>query len=31
MMKGRGCALSDVEVTAGAYKKVHLNCDSGMR
>ena len=31
LMKGRGCALSDVEVTAGLFKKVHLDCDSGMR
>ena|ERR1041385_552588 len=31
LMKGRGCGLSDVEVTAGVFKKIHLNCDSGMR
>ena len=31
LMKGPGCALSDVEVTAGLFKKVHLDCDSGMR
>jgi hypothetical protein len=31
LMKGRGCGLSDVEVTAGGFKKVHLDCDSGLR
>ena len=31
IMKGPGCGLSDVEVTAGLFKKVHLDCDSGMR
>jgi len=31
LMKGPGCGLSDVEVTAGRFKKVHLDCDSGMR
>ncbi|HZE57727.1 MAG TPA: carboxypeptidase-like regulatory domain-containing protein [Chthoniobacterales bacterium] len=31
MMKGRGCGLGDVEVTAGVFRKVHLDCDSGMR
>ncbi|HZE13613.1 MAG TPA: prealbumin-like fold domain-containing protein [Chthoniobacterales bacterium] len=31
VMKGAGCGLSDVEVTAGKFEKVHLNCDSGMR
>jgi hypothetical protein len=31
IMKGPGCGLSDVEVTAGVFKKIHLNCDSGMR
>jgi hypothetical protein len=30
-MKGRGCALDDVEVKAGDFKKVTLNCDSGIR
>jgi hypothetical protein len=30
-MKGRGCALSDIEVAAGAFKKVQMDCDSGMR
>jgi hypothetical protein len=31
MMKGRGCSLADIEVTAGSFKKVRLDCDSGMR
>jgi hypothetical protein len=31
MMKGRGCSLTDVEVTAAGFKKVQLACDSGMR
>ena len=31
LMKGRGCALSDIEVAAGAFKMVQINCDSGMR
>jgi hypothetical protein len=30
-IKGRGCGLNDVEVTATGFKKVTLNCDSGMR
>jgi hypothetical protein len=31
-MKGRGCALADIEVTAGGgFKQVHLECDTGMR
>jgi hypothetical protein len=30
-MRGRECGLADVEVTASGYKKVTLNCDSGMR
>lgn len=31
LMKGPGCGLSDVEVTATGFKKVTLNCDSGIR
>jgi len=31
IMKGPGCGLGDVEVTAGVFKKVNLDCDSGMR
>jgi hypothetical protein len=30
-IKGRGCGLTDLEVTAAGFKKVTLNCDSGMR
>jgi hypothetical protein len=30
-IKGRGCGLSDIEVTAGSFKKVQVECDSGMR
>ena len=30
-IKGRGCGLDDVEVIAGQFKKVQLNCDSGLR
>ena len=30
-MKRRGCALRDIEVTEGNFKKIQLNCDSGMR
>lgn len=30
-MKGPGCGLSDVEVTAGLFKKIQLHCDSGIR
>jgi hypothetical protein len=31
MMKGRGCGLADIEVTAGSFKNVHWDCDTGMR
>jgi hypothetical protein len=30
-MRGRRCALLDIEVSAGEFKQVHLNCDTGMR
>lgn len=30
-MKGPGCGLPDVEVTAAGFKKVSLNCDTGIR
>jgi hypothetical protein len=30
-MKGPGCGLSDIEVTATGFKKVSLNCDTGIR
>jgi len=30
-MKGRGCGLKDVEVTAGEFKQIQLQCDTGMR
>jgi hypothetical protein len=30
-MKGLGCGLPDIEVTAAGFKKVNLNCDTGMR
>ncbi len=30
-MKGRGCGLKDIEVTAGEFKQVSLQCDTGMR
>ena len=30
-IKSRGCGLNDVEVTAGVFKKIQLNCDSGLR
>lgn len=30
-MKGRGCSLADIEVTAANFKHVHLNCDTGIR
>lgn len=30
-MKGRGCGLQDIEVTAAGYKQVKLDCDTGMR
>lgn len=30
-IKGRGCGLTDIEVSAGSFKKVRLDCDSGMR
>ena len=31
MMKGRGCGLADIEVTGASFKKVRIDCDSGMR
>lgn len=31
MMRGRGCGLTEVEVTTAGFKKVQLACDSGMR
>jgi hypothetical protein len=30
-MKGHGCGLADIEVTAGTFKTVKLDCDTGMR
>jgi hypothetical protein len=30
-MKGHGCGLMDIEVTAGSFKNVKLDCDTGMR
>jgi hypothetical protein len=30
-MKGAGCGLSDIEVAAAGFKKVSLNCDTGIR
>lgn len=30
-MKGSGCGLADIEVTASGFKKVTLNCDTGIR
>jgi Carboxypeptidase regulatory-like domain len=30
-MKGRGCGLKDIEVTAAGFKQVTLECDTGMR
>jgi hypothetical protein len=30
-MKGHGCGLADIEVTAGSFKSVKLDCDTGMR
>lgn len=30
-MKGRGCSLTEIDVTAGDFKKVHLVCDTGIR
>ena len=30
-MKGPGCGLPDIEVTSTGFKKVSLNCDTGMR
>jgi hypothetical protein len=30
-MKGHGCGLVDIEVTAGNFKTVKLDCDTGMR
>jgi hypothetical protein len=30
-MRGRRCALIDVDVIAGEFKQVQLNCDTGMR
>jgi hypothetical protein len=30
-IKGRGCGLADIEVTTPGFKKVTINCDSGMR
>jgi hypothetical protein len=30
-MRGRRCALVDIEVSAGEFKQVQLNCDTGMR
>jgi hypothetical protein len=30
-MRGRGCAMNDVEVTAGSFRQVKLDCDTGMR
>ena len=30
-MKGRGCGLQDIEVTAAGFKQVTLHCDTGLR
>jgi Carboxypeptidase regulatory-like domain len=30
-MKGRGCGLTDIEVTDAGFKQVNLECDTGMR
>jgi hypothetical protein len=30
-MKGHGCGLTDIEVAAGSFKTVNLDCDTGMR
>jgi hypothetical protein len=30
-MRGRGCGMTDIEVTAGSVKQVKLDCDTGMR
>lgn len=30
-MKGRGCGLQDIEVTATGFKQVDLHCDTGLR
>lgn len=30
-MRGRGCAMNDIDVTAGSFKQVKLDCDTGMR
>jgi hypothetical protein len=30
-IKGRGCALADIEVTSSGFKQVDLHCDTGMR
>ena len=30
-MKGRGCGLTDIEVTGTGFKQVTLECDTGMR
>jgi Carboxypeptidase regulatory-like domain len=30
-MRGRGCAMNDIDVTAGTFKRVKLDCDTGMR
>lgn len=30
-MKGRGCGLQDIEVTAAGFKQVDLHCDTGLR
>jgi hypothetical protein len=31
LRKGPGCGLTDIEVTAGSFKNVKLDCDTGMR
>jgi hypothetical protein len=30
-MRGRGCGVKDIEVSAGKFKQVELKCDTGMR
>jgi hypothetical protein len=30
-MRGRACAMNDIDVTAGSFKQIKLDCDTGMR
>lgn len=30
-MRGRGCAMNDIDVTAGSLTQVKLDCDTGIR